>query len=82
MPKGIIAHHHHHRLINLMRIGITTAQHAAIMCKVFHALVLPCSLECESCYHPCSELPKHPCLLLLEHKVLDVREAGKDARFG
>jgi hypothetical protein len=73
MPKRIITHHHHHGMINLMLIGITTAQHPAIVCKVSHAPLLPCSLQCESCNDPCSQLRKHPCLLLLDHELMEAR---------
>ena len=77
--------------------GITIAQHAAILCKISHAPLLPCSLQCESCNDLCSQLLKDPCLLLLEHELLNVCvcdlrsgkkkkknvcEAGKNAWFG
>jgi hypothetical protein len=69
-------------MINLMLIGITTAQHAAIVCKISHAPLLPCPLQSESCYDLSSQLLKDPCLLLLDHELLNVCEAGKDARLG
>jgi hypothetical protein len=39
MSKAIITHHHHHGMIHLIIIGISTSQHAAIMCKVSHAFL-------------------------------------------